>query len=108
MRAEAKEAPNRIVVEAYDGKADIVLVENIELIDKDGEGSYVFDLYRLTVSDRPGLAESVESNFEAWITSAKEAEAAPKPKSVEERVETVETTTDQVVDILAQSLGVVL
>ena len=108
MRVEASESPNRITIERYEGNADVVLCENITLIDKEGEGSYVFDMYRLTVKDRPNLETSVEANFEAWITSAKEAEAAPKPKSVEERVETVETTTDQVVDILAQSLGVVL
>ena len=108
MRAEAKEAPSRITIESYDGKADIVLIENVELIDKDGEGSYIFDMYRLTVADRPGLPETVESDFDAWVAHAKELEVAPKPKTVEQRVETVEVTTGQMIDVLAYSLGVVL
>lgn len=57
-------------------EADVVLAENIELIDRDGEGHYRFDEYRLRVPNRAGLTDQVNANFAEWVTMAKQAEAA--------------------------------
>lgn len=57
-------------------EADVVLAENIELIDRDGEGHYRFDEYRLRVPNRAGLTDQVNANFAEWVTMAKQVEAA--------------------------------
>lgn len=77
MRAEAKEAPNRITIERYDGMVDVVLCENITTVTKEDEQHFVFDIYRITVKDRKGLEASVDANFNAWVAQAKEAEKPP-------------------------------
>lgn len=76
MRAESQTAPERVKVEPLGPEADVVLAENIELIDRDGEGHYRFDEYRLRVPNRAGLTDQVNANFAEWVTMAKQVEAA--------------------------------
>lgn len=52
------------------------MAENIELIDRDGEGHYRFDEYRLRVPNRAGLTDQVNANFSDWLDMAKQVEAA--------------------------------
>ena len=83
--------------------ADVVLTENVNLIDRDGEGFYQYDEYRVTVTDRPGLDQSVVDNFPAWILAA----TSPAP-ALEDRVALVETDVDDIVTVLAALEGVSL
>ena len=76
MKAESQTAPVRVRVEPLGSEADVILAENIELIDRDGEGHYRFDEYRLRVPNRPGLADQVEADFSEWMAMAKQVSAA--------------------------------
>ena len=76
MRAESQTAPKRVRVEQLGPEADVILAENIELIDRDGEGHYRFDEYRMRVPNRAGLSEQVDANFADWLAMAKHLEAA--------------------------------
>jgi hypothetical protein len=76
MRAESQTAPVRVRVEPLGPEADVILAENIELIDRDGEGHYRFDEYRLRVPNRARLVDQIEADFTDWMTMAKQAEAA--------------------------------
>ena len=76
MRAESQTAPKRVRVEQLGPEADVILAENIELIDRDGEGHYRFDEYRMRVPNRAGLSEQVDANFADWLAMAKQLEAA--------------------------------
>ena len=76
MKAESQTAPKRVRVEQLGPEADVILAENIELIDRDGEGHYRFDEYRLRVPNRPGLADQVEADFSEWMAMAKQVSAA--------------------------------
>ena len=75
MRAESQTAPVRVRVEPLGPEADVILAENIELIDRDGEGHYRFDEYRLRVPNRARLVDQIEADFSEWLIMAKQAEA---------------------------------
>ena len=66
----------RVRVEPLGPEADVILAENIELIDRDGEGHYRFDEYRLRVPNRARLVDQVDANFADWLAMAKQLEAA--------------------------------
>lgn len=88
--------------------ADVVLTKNVTTIDRDGETFYQYDSYRLTVRNRPNLQTSVEANFADWLKTAKEQESAPKEQTIPERIGAVETTTGEIVTVLADIMEVTL
>jgi hypothetical protein len=49
-------------------------IPDVPEIDAEGGEYFEYDEYRLTVPDRPGLAESVAADEATWLTAAKEAE----------------------------------
>lgn len=97
MRAESQTAPKRVRVEQLGPEADVILAENIELIDRDGEGHYRFDEYRMRVPIRPNLKESIESNFAGWLEFAKLESSRPSDQEIAEAEQTL-----KVVDILME------
>jgi hypothetical protein len=108
MRAESTISPTAVQVEVHDGLADIVLADNITLIDRDGEGRYVYDEYRITVPDRPGLQAAVEAYLPDWLAAAKDMAAVVVPVPLPDRVTTVEEIQSEVIDLLASALGVTI
>lgn len=84
MKAKSNDFPARIAVERFDGVADVVLCENIELIDEDGVGVYTYDTYRITVADRIGIEDSVEQDFDAWVETAKKSDHPERIKKLKE------------------------
>lgn len=108
MKAKSNDSPVKIAVERYDGVADVVLCENIELADEDGVGVYTYDTYRITVPERSGLEDMIFLNFDAWVECAKNAELAKPVPTIEERVLTTETkvvTIEETIDVLFGGLS---
>jgi len=68
---------------------DIILTENAILIDKDGEGFYQYDSYRINVPYRENLKESIEANFAEWLAFAKAEEAKPSAEQIEQADQTL-------------------
>ena len=71
MRTESNIVPERFVVESE----SVLFSDNVEEFDREGETFYSYDQYRLHTPIREGLAEDIESNYEAWLALAKETEA---------------------------------
>ena len=94
MKVESKIAPSAITVEET---GDVILTENAVLIDKDGEGFYQYDSYRINVPIRPNLKESIESNFTEWLKFAKLESSRPSDQETTEAEQTL-----KVVDILME------
>lgn len=90
-KVESNVAPERILIESLpNGQNAVHLAENIELGDRDGEAVYSYDQYRLNVFPRPGLRESIEKNFDAWLATAKEREGTKAMPTIDERILAVE------------------
>ena len=94
MKVESKIAPSAVTVEE---NGDVILTENIEVIDKDGEEFYQYDSYRINVPIRANLKESIESNFAEWIAFAKLESSRPSDQETAEAEQTL-----KVVDILME------
>ena len=94
MKVESKIAPSSVTIEET---GDVILTENAVLIDKDGEGFYQYDSYRINVPIRPNLKESIESNFAEWLAFAKLESSRPSDQEIAEANETL-----KVVDILME------
>ena len=94
MKVESKNAPYAVTVEE---NGDVILTENAVLIDKDGEGFYQYDSYRINVPIRPNLKESIEANFAEWLAFAKKESSRPSDQEIAEANETL-----KVVDILME------
>ena len=94
MKTESTTAPSAVTVEP---NGDVILTENAILIDKDGEGFYQYDSYRINVPYRIGLKESIESNFAEWLAYAKAEEAKPSAEQIAQADQTL-----KVADILIE------
>jgi len=86
MKTESTTAPSAVTVEE---NGDIILTENAILIDKDGEGFYQYDSYRINVPYRENLKESIEANFAEWLAFAKAEEAKPSAEQIEQADQTL-------------------
>lgn len=94
MKTESTTAPSAVTVEP---NGDVILTENAILIDKDGEGFYQYDSYRINVLYRQNLKESIEANFAEWLTYAKAEETKPSAEQIAQADQTL-----KVVDILME------
>jgi len=94
MKTESTIAPSAVTVEE---NGDIILTENAILIDKDGEGFYQYDSYRINVPYRPNLKESIESTFAEWLAFAKAEAEKPSAEQIVQADQTL-----KVVDVLIE------
>ena len=94
-KAESNIAPDKYKIERYDNKADIVLTENVVLADKNGEASYTYDIYRITVLDRTGLEQSISNAMSDWINAAKMQNDQSSVPSLPDRVQAVEQASEK-------------
>ena len=94
-KAESNIAPDKYKIERYENKADIVLTENVVLTDKNGEALYTYDVYRITVLDRPGLEQSISNAMSDWIDAAKVQEEQPHVPTLPDRVQAVEQAAEE-------------
>ena len=76
---------------------DITEVEHTET-DAEGETEtvkqYEVDEYTLETKYREGLLEAVKANREVWLKAAKESETAAKNTTLNERVKSLESMTE--------------
>lgn len=94
MKVESKIAPSAVTVEE---NGDVILTENAEMLDKDGEEFYQYDAYRINVRPRAGLKESIEANLADWLEFAKAETSKPSAQEIAEAEQTL-----KVVDILME------
>ena len=97
MRVEISEMPSspyEIFVSGED--ATIKFWENPEKIIKPESTTWAVDEYKIHIKNRKTLQDSIEANIQAWIEMAKAQGEIPPPRTVEERVTTVEETIDTI------------
>ena len=58
-------------------------------------------MYTLDVPNRPGLTASVESNYAAWMNTAKAQEEILPPPTIEQRVDVVEENLSLLAEVIA-------
>lgn len=78
MRVQANSVPpGAFFVEDHpqrEGYAQVRFIENIR--ETDADAGFEYDEYTVTVRKHPDLAKEIEGNYEAWLKSAKAADAA--------------------------------
>lgn len=74
MRTESNIKPSAFSVEKCGDIAEIVLFENIEEKEHDGEMVFAYDEYCINVPYRENLQSSIEQNLDAWREKAIEDE----------------------------------
>lgn len=75
MKAERTEQPSVIQISKSGNQVKVWLRENIEQVTKEeGETAYQYDEYTVELRDRPNIQQYIETNFDALMTQAKQAE----------------------------------
>lgn len=100
MKTEISTKPEPFIIQTVGDEAVISFYENPVEVKRDDSTAYAVDEYRLTVRNRPGLAASIQANLAAWLAKAKEQEGIEAPRTVEERVTTVEETLDALSEVI--------
>lgn len=116
MKAQSDLRPQRVEVNSLtNGMAEVILAENIQELEapqtreitftdqETGEEVtadtapmvYEYDHYILSMQDRKGLYEDIESNFDTWLAYAKGQTQEP-PQSDKERIWTLEAEVEAV------------
>ena len=92
-----------IIEKINDDQCDILFFENVKEIEIEERLNYEYDLHRLPAIYRDNLAQSVESNYEAWLEAAKRHEIEyVEPLSIEQKVFNVE---NELAETKAQSIN---
>lgn len=92
-----------IIEKINDNQCDILFFENVKEIEIEERLNYEYDFYRLPALYRDNLAQSVESNYDAWLEAAKRHEIEfVEPLSIEQKVHNVE---NEVAETKAQSIN---
>ena len=101
MKAQSNTKPEHgFVVDDRGEVSDITFYDNASEI----EDGWEYDTYSLTVDSRDGLHELVESDFNVWLQSAKDAEVEDPPEPSEndilkERLAQVEKLIDTMLGV---------
>ena len=92
MKAESNVMPQHpFVIDRRGAVADITFFENAKETQKEDGPAWEYDVYALTVDDRPGLESTIEENFAAWLVYAMEQEAyEAETPTLEDRVAALE------------------
>jgi hypothetical protein len=99
MKAERTEQPQTIQTTKTGNKVKVWLRENIEQITKEeGEIAYQYDEYTVELRDRPNLEQYIETNFDALMLKAKQAEKQSLMLHFEQLL-------DNHINIIAQAKG---
>lgn len=116
MKAQSDLRPQRVEVNSLtNGMAEVILAENIQELEapqtreitltdpETGEETtvetapmvYEYDQYILSMQDRKGLYEDIETNFDQWLAFAKGQQTEP-PQSDKERIWALEAEVEAV------------
>lgn len=92
-----------IIEKINDDQCDILFFENVKEIEIEERLNYEYDLHRLPAIYRDNLAQSVESNYNAWIEAAKRREIEfVEPLSIEQKVFNIQ---NELGDVKSQSVN---
>lgn len=72
--SDLKPTSNFIIEEHANKKCDVLFFTNIEETTKNGEITYNYDFYRLSMRSRKNLEETIKNNFKTWLEFAKNQE----------------------------------
>lgn len=101
MRVEISEMPSQpFEIFKVGEEAVIRFFENPEKVVKEETTNWAVDEYKLTVPYRKNLSATIESNLSAWLDAAKAQEGVIIPKTMEERVTTVEEVVTTLVEVM--------
>lgn len=96
MKTESNIKPEAVAVEmCAGGIAEVVLRENIEETEREGETIYTYDEYRTPVPFRENLLEMVKKTAAEWLTAAKNAEYAKLAADVRARRDELLKASDE-------------
>ena len=92
MKAESNVMPQHpFVIDRRGAVADITFFENAKETQKEDGPAWEYDVYALTVDDRPGLESTIEEAYEDWLVYAMEQEAyEAETPTLEDRVAALE------------------
>ncbi len=74
MKTESNIKPQAISLEVCASGAQVVFCENIQAVEREGEQSYTYDEYRISVPYRENLLDAVKLRPAEWLNAAKHAE----------------------------------
>lgn len=91
--SNSKPDENFIIENIRNGKCVVYFFENVEEV-QDEEISYKYDLYRIEVTYRDNLQETIENNYEKWLAFAKDSDYERAAAEVRKRRDELLNTTD--------------
>lgn len=99
MQVESMVRPNRLKIENLDnGKLSVYFFDNIveqEVMRMNEQQTiYVYDMYKVTIENRPNLEEDIEDNFDMWLQFAKDCEYEKLAAEIRTKRDKLLTETD--------------
>lgn len=92
MKVNGSAEPAALLFEhRFDGMAEMRFRENIV---KNDDGSYTYDEYFLSMTDRSGLEKIVQDNAEVWLAYAKQQETEQQAQTIRSKRDKLLSDTD--------------
>lgn len=72
MKAESDVRPSRFLIDVRGDRAIVSFFDNVEeFTDDEGNIKYKYDYYTLELTNRDGLYDEIENNYEEYLELAK-------------------------------------
>ena len=96
MKAESNISPNtQYEFEIHGDNVNITLFDNIVKMEADdGTPKYVYDVYYITVINRPGLISDLDNSINKWIIAARDSEYNKMAATIREKRDLLLSATD--------------
>lgn len=99
MRVESNMKPNKLKIESLEnGKITVYFFDNIveQKVTRmnEKETIYVYDMYQITIENRPNLEEDIQNNFDIWLQFAKDCEYEKLAAEIRNKRDNLLTQTD--------------
>lgn len=99
MQVESMVRPNRLKIENLEnGKLSVYFFDNIveqEVMKMNEQQTiYVYDMYKVTIENRPNLEKDIQNNFDIWLQFAKDNEYKKLAKEIRNKRDKLLTETD--------------
>lgn len=99
MKVESKVKPKKLRMEREEkGKITVYFFDNIveQKVTRmnEKETIYVYDMYQITIENRPNLEEDIEANYDIWLKFAKDCEYEKLAAEIRNKRDNLLTQTD--------------
>lgn len=99
MQVESREKPNKSKIEISENrKMTVYFFDNIveQEVTRMNEQQiiYVYDMYQITIENRPNLEEDIQNNFDIWLQFAKDCEYEKLAAEIRNKRDNLLTQTD--------------